>query len=524
MIKRVERGWANAPAGVKSAFFTALLVGIITHMTGITNFFQNHDSILNLFDTSKTPYGRWLSGIVGALGGSVTGTGTFIFLGVLFIAVSAGLAVAFLKIRSRLLAGLAGAMLVTFPSVVCANAYIFTAMTILISILFASLAVYCADKGGFGATLAVLFLTLALGAYQAFISYAAGLFILGLVLDLFRGVDDTRAFILRGLKYVGILILAVGLYYAVMRLDLYLHASQLTTYMGIDQVGLVRLGNIPGLILGAYVKVAKFFLLDSYGEATVLSVWLYRISLLVGGVTYLALIVKTRLYRNALHTVLSLVLMLLFPLAIHLIAVLGQTTDTHWIMMYSFVLLPVMLIAFADLANDQAGEPEEARTSGKRFFSLLAAAALVLGLGQTYMWFSVTGECYTALRLSNNATHTAAMKLCSDLIDAGCTEDTPLALIGDGQAPFFTPPSGLYSKGQYTGMIDTGFLQSTEHVYAYLDTIMGLPFTRADAAQLDAVASESEAIAGMPVYPRDGSIAYVDGVLTVKLSELEADG
>lgn len=115
----------------KVATISAFFVGIVTHLAGITNYFHNHDSIMSVFGMryDLAVQGKWFSRVIENLFfGEVASPSTAIVVGLLFIAVSAGITVAFLGIESKVFAALIGAMMTTFPTVVCTNSYLLSSV------------------------------------------------------------------------------------------------------------------------------------------------------------------------------------------------------------------------------------------------------------------------------------------------------------------------------------------------------------------------------------------------------------
>ncbi len=519
MTERLDRAWSGVSRPVRAAFFGALIAGLLGHIIGITNFFQNHDGILNFHFVPKTHYGLWFSPVVGALGGEVTVPGIAIVLGVVCIAVSAGLMVSFLGVRSRWMALVAGVMMALFPTVVCTNAYGYSGILSFSSLLLASLAVWCVDRGWPGTVASLVLLTLSLGTDQSHISWAAALLLLRMILEAFRWEGSAWDYVRRGLKYVAVLAGAVVCYYGILQVVLVVTDLELTAYRGVDQMARIRWDELPALLVETYRKVARFFLRDQYGEATAFTAWLYRAMLVCAAGGYALLAARCRLYRRWPMMLFSLILMGLFPLAIHLIAVLGQDADTHWVMIYAFVLLPVMSLVFADRCEQESADRGDSRRSRlDTVASVLAAAALLVGVVQSCAWYVVTDECYTALRLTNSAIYARSVQLCADLTDRGYTADMPLALLGEQAAPYFAPAEGVYSKSQYTGIVSPSFAGDPRHLYLYLRQIVGFPHTQAGEDQIDALCRDEEIFADMPVYPQEGSVRVVDGVMVVKLS------
>ena len=530
VTKRIGESWEAISPTAKAAFFTALIMGVVVHATGITNLLLNHDSILGIAQGTGIDYttqGKWFAHVVSKASGAIDHPNTSLILGLLFISITSGITVSFLRLRSRLFSGLIGAMMITFPTVVSTNSYIGASVFFFFSLLLSCLTAYFAEQKKYGFILSICFLTVSLGTYQAYIGYVTGLFLLRLIIEAFRRTYKTKDFILCGIKYIVILLCSMTFYYIILQIRLQVTGTELSAYRGISEMTSIRFQDIPVLIIGAYKKVINFYFFDLYGENEFLSAWLYRSILLCVIGLYISLIVKTKLYQDKWQGLFSAILMALFPLAIHLIAVLGQNTNTHWCMIYSFVLIPIMMVAFMDV-SDQCTE----ETTGgilksitvNHVLSTITIMGLVIGSLQCYIWFLVTGECYAALRLSNSAAYAASIELCSDLNDAGYDSTMPLALIGDGKrdTEWFQPEPESFHKTQYTGITTSNFVTHSGYQLLswYLQHILGYDFVPANSTQVSALCKQEEVFWEMPIYPEEGSIREIDGIMVVKLSHV----
>lgn len=517
---RIEDLWRKIPANVKAGFFASLLAGLITHLVGIANFFQNHDSLAAIFSnaTSRIYYGRWLQNVIQIIfGGKVVDPGTFFVMGIVCVAFTAAITVHLLSIRSVPLAALTGVLMVTFPSVVSTFAYS-AAAVFMCALLFACLGVFWTRKGNRWIPLAVVSLVISLAIYQTYICYATGLFVLCLIFDIFDKKPSPGQVIAAGVKYVAIILGSILLYYAITQILLNRSGRELVGYDA------NFMSNIVGNIFYAYKKVVRFFWLDAYGENTVFTKWLYRGIVLCGLTEYIILMLHTGCCKNAGNVILSVSLMLIFPLALHVISVLRVGANSHWVMIYSFILVPVMTITFTDRVESFAAkEPWKKPWNGAVIF--LTGGGMLLSAVMGYVWFVVSGECYTSMRLVNYAAYESASEVWNDMRDQGWEKDMPVAFVGDKMVPFRTDKSVVQKsldKSQYTGIGNEFFNWDHAHMTAYLRSVMGRDFDVASAVQIEELSSRIEVV-DMPVYPEDGSIQIVDGVMVVKLSELTVD-
>lgn len=115
-----------------TAFISALICGIAVHLFSMMNVLQNQDSVHYMPSGigAGITSGRWALDILGQIANRFWGIFNMPtvngFMFVLFVALTAALAVTVLKLRRHMSAALCGALLVVFPSTVSTLFYSFT--------------------------------------------------------------------------------------------------------------------------------------------------------------------------------------------------------------------------------------------------------------------------------------------------------------------------------------------------------------------------------------------------------------
>lgn len=534
----IEKRWRGFSPAVRAAFLAAFLVGLIGHASFLTNHFYNHDSISYLLQSEDSTFalqqGKWLSLPVSLFfGGKVVTPGAILVAGILLISVSAALTTSILEIHSPLWGALVGALMVLFPSVMSTNTYEGAAV-FFTALFLAALSVYVTLRfRRWGHWLGIVLLTLSCGTYAAYIGYAAGLFVLVALLRLLDGKTPVRRILLDGLKYLAVLAVSAILYYLILKIALRLHQVSLAGYRGINNIGNFSFASILASTVESYRKVYYFF---RYG------IFIYRVSfriettfLVLNWATMLLCVIlsvwsalRNRVYRSAGRIALILALVLLFPLAIHAIGVLGQNANTHWAMVYPFVLVYVYLLVCADRTEQfpiLEGQPDRRVRAGKRSALAGTLAVLAVSLILCRQWYLTTNQGYEFLRYANENAYASGVLLVDDMRETPDYQEgqTPVAFVGDGAPIVFRYTTGDFSAiaspdgSRYTGLclpvVDCAHLKSLMRNWIGIELVY---VTDEEAATL---ASMPE-VKAMPVYPAAGAIAIIDGCLVVKLSTL----
>ena len=146
-----RRLWQAVSPVRRAAFFSCLIAGYLCHLYAFTNLIPNSDGLSRVFDPQQmTVSGRWFLHYASALNGFTQMPAVIGLLSLLFLALAAALVTDVLGLRSRVLAGLTGAVMALFPCVGYTFLYLFTASAYCLAIFLAVLSVWLARRGDLG--------------------------------------------------------------------------------------------------------------------------------------------------------------------------------------------------------------------------------------------------------------------------------------------------------------------------------------------------------------------------------------
>jgi len=535
VVKRLQTWYQSITRPVKVSFFAAVIVGFIAHLPFMANHFVNLDSIEYITRDSSATYllsqGKWLFERIDPLiFGKVFSAGVTVPIATITLALTAAITTSVLKIQHSAWAAFIGSFLVLFPSVFCT--YSFYAATYFFALLLAAVSVYVTDRWRWGWIAGIATLTCALGIYAVYIGYAAGLFLILCMLRCLDNKEPLKTVYRKAAIYLAVLLVSIVLYYAILKLFLAAYGITLSGYRGIDQFGSVNVQALPNLVINAYQKVWYFFRHGIYLEYSS-----YRLSFgllnkataLLCVIASLLLLIFNKTYRNGFKAATFLLFALLFPLAIHAIAVLGQNQYTHWMMIAPFVLGFIYMIALADHIGwgaakvvAQTGKQAHGKKLKNVLTGVTAGAVLLTSILLSQQWFILTNTAYEKLRSSYESTYAAGVMLANDIKKTeDFSQDMPVAFVGDETPEIFQHSLSYYGDLEcYLGMQE--IIHDTDRTEALMYNFIGMPFTFATDDKINEL-SGSEAVIDMPVYPETGAIQTIDGVLVVKLSDITID-
>lgn len=504
--------WRRTPAHIRTTFFSAAALGLATHLYVFTNKFANHDDLYQLFRGGYGVFsGRWLLPTVLRMDGSFSVPWLIGLLGVLFLSLGACVAVSLLRIRRPLGCLLAGAALVSFPSVTATLGYLFTSDAYFLGLLLAELGAWATvRRGWWGSALGAALFCLSLGVYQSYLPVAAALLVGALLLETLDG-GNLRALLRKALRCAGTLALGLALYLLVVRLTTL--QTGLTDYEGINEMGKLPLDRLPELIRAAYRSYAAFFVEDVYHYHFRFQKYLFLLTAALSALGFLWLLGRRR--PGPGRAVLALVLAALYPLAGGLIYVMVPNGQIHTHMLYGLVLV---LLAPISLSEQLTERP---RLAG----SALRALVLLCLSFAVYAYAVTANSFYLKLDMSLRQCTAWSERLISSI--ESCPDYEPgmdVVLVGSDRREAALDPSPEMDVSQMMGMDDMGDLRTSPSYDLFLRHYLGFADpVHTGHTELARSFAAQKAVQQMPVYPRAGSVKVIGGALVVKLNETQLE-
>ncbi len=495
----------------------AFLCGLLTHLYVITNKFYNYFEMGNIFSTM--PYeksdtlamGRVFLPIVTAVSGYFSSAAINGILALTVIGIAVYMLVDCLKLRSKLFAALAGGIAVTFPGVASYLSYGVNSDIFCISMCLAVGAVWLTQKYKHGYIGGVWCMCVSLGCYQPFLSVAIAVVFAILFLDVLRRDMAWKELVLKSLKYLGMMIAGFVLYYVILQIALKLTGITMGSYHGVDEMTSFTVKGLAKGFVYAYIYFLRYFFTPAYNNG-----WIPTIANYVAAAAMLFLLVGAFKRKKSGKAQLILLFCLL-PLGVNAAPFLmgdrvGSGVDNY--MIFSVIMTYLLLLAIME--SETEGLTERMRALHTTEWAVTAACAVTVISG-----FYVCNMAYHRLDAATQEVaaflNRAAMRIeetqewqdGTPVYFAGCSQifnDYYEVLIPEFEE--LDNVSGTEIKPWY----------SYEAVYKYMNEYLHFPLGEVTKEQMQEI-EESAELSGMPVYPAEGSIAKINGVLVVKISE-----
>lgn len=507
--------WKKIPAYIKWTFFSALLVGLVTHTYMFTNKFLNHDDVYHLFEASYgTQSGRWFLPTVLAWDGQFSMPWVIGLLGLFFLALTACFTTSLFHIRQPLPCFLTAALLVSSPSVAATYAYMFTADAYFFAAFLASFGAFAAFRyERWGVIFGSVAIFLAMGIYQAYFPLAVVLMLGALIMELILRPEPFFYYLKKSFTLLVTLILALVAYFFMVKVST--RNQPLVEYMGLDNMGKLDISMLPSLIQRAYLDFGACFFENKdgyYFEG--LQIFL-TLSLLASILLLIVLLWQKKVTWSA--NLFLVCLVLLYPLAGNLIYVMSGGADPHWLMRFPSIYFFILPLALASQLSE----------------SIPKASGLRQGIPLTWVWVIVITMALTSyanILTANNAY--LKMNVASQQIQSYSNQliqeitkhpdyrpDISVLLIGSRTIDEKLYQSPELQSFYMVGVLSSADLRASYSYGNYLNHYMAFPNETLSGSHKESLRMEKDPqVLAMPRYPDPQSIQKVGDYLIVKFN------
>lgn len=350
-----------------------------------------------------------------------------------------------------------------------------------------------------------------IGIYQGYLFAAVTLVMLSCILALYRE-ETFRTVFCDGLKAVAMILLGGALYFAAMKVMLALTGAQLVKgdYNSMDLILHQTPAGILGLVGSAYGDWFRR-LWEAYSSYPgILVKGATAVFFLICGGGFLTMMCSRRI--GIREKLLCAVLVVLLPLGMNLIYVL-TISRSHDLMTFPIWLFYLFALLSAGFLAEKWSRPGQWVRWG-----CVALAALVL-----YGNVRFSNGMYMKKDLEFDAYLSLMTRIVTrmEMTEGYVPGETEVVFVGNPENRSAMIP-GFKDYWNVIGMTSGDLLLEPERsrYQAYFDYILSLPVNLAEGQRWNEI-SDSEAARAMPCYPAEGFLAFREGVLVVKLGQVD---
>lgn len=503
---------------MRTAFFSALIIGLLVHLPVILSDIPNHDGLASMyFDQNMITSGRWFLMIACGFSSYFTLPWLIGLLAVLFLALTSVCLTQFLELHKTYVIILVSGLLVSFPAAASSFAYVFTMDGYMLGLLLAVLAVLLTKEYRFGFVGGAVCLAFSLGTYQAYLPFAVLLSVYGILMIAMEpggeGKYSLKGKIKRGLNYLYMGVLGSSLYYIVLHVLLKVQGKVLDDYQGINGMAAPGSDGLLSSVKSMYLDFIAFA-----GKGNVLfnnhiSFAAFLLLLCISLSTLAGMFFKREWWKNVWFWLLSAAVCGGLPVATNLILVISPDVTYHLLMRYQWVLFPILLTAFISRYGC-----EETGASG----SLTSWALLVSAAVMVFNYAVTDNIAYSNLQKRYEKTYAYCIRLLDRIEQTdGYYQGIPVAMIGvvgDEEYPL-TDITGSVTDNMI-GMNGDSLLYKGDNYEAFIRHYLGATLNILPA---DAMAEMyySEEYRAMESFPGRTSIKIIDGIMYVKTENID---
>lgn len=488
-------------------FFTAIVLGLVTHLPIMLSDIPNHDGLASIyFDQNMITSGRWFLSIACGFSSYYSLPWLIGLLAMLFLAISAVLLVEVLEIKKVSGGMLIAGLLVTFPVLTGTFAYVFTMDGYMLAVLLSVLAVYLVGKGKWGFLLGGICLAFSMGIYQAYLPVCILLCIYKVVLIMLedKKIKEKAKNIS---SYLCMGIIGAALYYIILQILLTIQGKELASYQGINEMTGFSFGTITQL----YKDFIEFVLTGKVLFNNLFSILAFCMIAGLFVITIVQLCIRKKLYKTLWFYAVIIALIVAIPVVSNVILLISPNVSYHTLMRYQYVIFLMVMLAFVQNYLETTNRIAWAGT-------VLCVAGFVM----IFNYVVTDNIAYSNLEKKYEKTYAYCIRLADRMEQTeGYYQGIPVAMIGvvsDKEYPLTDVTGDVTSK--LLGITGDTLLYTGENYKAFFKNYLGITINLVPIDNMTEIYNSKE-YWEMNSFPAENSMQVVDGVLYIKTENKE---
>lgn len=503
------------------AFLVALIVGIITHITMITETIMSQDGLWNSMEYARpgdweTSLGRWGIEILERATQFIAIPSINTIFCIIIMAVTSVFIIDILDLKSKVSVVFTSLALVLTPTLVATLLYIYTAFAYCCNFLISTLVIWFVYKfkhKKIGIILGTLCFMFSLSIYQSYMGVSIGLCIMVSILELLKNKDIKEV-----LKNIGIMILVVivgaALYFGATQIILKVSNLELSTYNNANSISIS--GIIIGLkdtIIQTYKDFGEFF----FGNEIVYNSnfrreVIYGLFFIMFGfsvVTAILNINEKDKKQKTIKCILATLFLVVLPIGLNIVDLIIVGNSLYALTAVQMILMIPFAFSIFELLN---------KFTVVKWIAVLSACIVM------WSYYITDNTSYAALKLTYNQAYSSTMRI-MDRIETtpGYRKDMPILLGGIVGNNNYPRTSSLYGftigamvnntafHGPYGGAMGTWT--------RFLKVFYGLDVKLCSTEEYYNIVTSEEYKENMECFPAESSIKIMHGIVVVKLDE-----
>ena len=497
----------------KTAFISAVVIGIVTHIYALTNTLLTWDSMWNLYSdqdmlSSGRPFLTYMCGISSYFNLPLVNG----LLGILFLGITAAVIVEIFHIESPIFIVLTSGMLVKFTTISSTICYMYTFDGYMLALLLSTLAFLVTDRKKHGWMLGAVLLALSIGTYQAYMSFTIVICILTLLLELIEE-DSIKVIWIKIRNDMTMGIVGYVLYVISVKVMQAVKNVELSGYSGTDRIDSIVISDIPRGIYEAYHNFASFAFSGNVLTTNGFMAIAFYVIILLCVVMYIIAFVKNGRLKRVDRMVLAVLLVVFLPLGATIVCVMFPDTFVYLLLRMPWALLFIFGIVLAERYTLRMCMFQEKPAIACQWICVVSTFVMV------FNFFLMSNIAYYNM----NERYEKSYSLCLRIVDRieQMEEYHPwvkVAFVGgfpDYNKYPTTEATLEVLRGYYASRSDY-VLDKTDSYVSFMKHYLNVSLLEATDEE-ESTLSQMETVQNMGTFPAQDSVRMVDGILVIKM-------
>lgn len=534
----------------KWSVLAVLVFSVVAHGYRFANNMYSHDSLLVIYQNDyawQVSLGRFIQPLLILLRGSLCSPWLISVIAILFTSLSVYFIADFLKINNKIGVVLTAGIFVCNTTVISANAAFlpwvdFYTLTCFLAVF----GVWCIKMAWYNEVIDTkwkrILLTLvgifaligSLSIYQSYICVAIGLIMIDVLFSLMKKAEFKDVF-KRTLIYIVSFVIAGVIYYVMWKLmQIIFHVGTADSYNGLSTVGDYSDTSIFSVLINTYKQVIHYFWTPEIFKSVIYKqmnigiawTWILRfvnVAMVVS--IFINIFLQNKKEKTPLwQRICQLVILVLLPFGLNFVSFISKGME-HTLMVFAFLLVYVLAIQLFGERLDTCGtfyaqiDDTEKQHTGLSFANITKSSIVLIPF-VVLLWNSIvySNQVYLKKELQAEATTALMNRVVYEIehTENYVSGETEVAFFGNFQVSDYVQDLADFEEVLPYGMGKSSvtYIGADYALLKYiLDVNMNL--TRVDTED----EAQMKQVEDMPCYPAEGSIAYIDDVLVVKIAE-----
>lgn len=506
---------------VKTIFGVTFITSLIVHFQLYALMITGPDTLLNSMyhqaDIWEAMLLRFGLDFIQKIKGNIVSPAIVTLISSIFLGITVVLVIKTLRIQNKYLKIITAVLFAVAPNISATLTFFYCSDAYILGLLLATLSVYIMqkyEKGNWAIIASGIFLALAMGMYQTYLSVTMVLSLTTLIIDLLNK-KEFKLILKKILRYAIMGLIGILVFFSLAHLTLLLKKLSVSSYSGANQIGLSTLISLPDYLPQSYKSFFNYYFNDEMIPNTI---WhtniLYIIIFGIMLISLIYIIIKNKIYKKIANMILSIILIICLPISFGIIEIIATNIDMHILMACSMIYIFPIFFKLLEMMPKT--------NISKACKGIVIICSLLIAWNYTWQ----DNASYIAIKSMQNQAESTALRIVTQIEQLDeYTPDMPVLIIGGIQSNeyFNKENTSVETKKLYSrtwGFISNdstiwwGNQDSWEKIlYEYIGVNSNL-VSESECTDI----MQTDEYKNMKNYPEKGSIKVINNTVVVKIS------